>query len=61
MTNPYMSLWLSGANAWAGAARGFWAAQTRQQRNALTQEMMRWWMSAWLDTPATTGKGRTRR
>ena len=24
--NPWMSLWLSAANTWAGAARRFWAA-----------------------------------
>ena len=27
MKNPWMSLWLSGANSWAGAARGLWAAE----------------------------------
>ena len=29
--NPFMSLWLSAANSWAGAARGFWTAETRRQ------------------------------
>lgn len=27
MKNPWMSMWLSAANSWAGAARGFWTAE----------------------------------
>ncbi len=30
--NPLMSMWLSAANAWAGAARGLAAAEMGRQR-----------------------------
>jgi hypothetical protein len=30
--NPAMSLFLSGANAWAGAARGAWMREARRQQ-----------------------------
>ncbi len=37
-TNPMLSFWLSSANAWAGALRGFWMAEwQRQQAAFLTQ------------------------
>ncbi len=38
MKNPWMSMWLSAANASAGAARGFWTAQARRQQNAMLKE-----------------------
>ncbi|HET8727433.1 MAG TPA: hypothetical protein VFO41_07980 [Alphaproteobacteria bacterium] len=54
-TNPYLSLWLSAANAWTGAARGFWMAELRRQQTALMTEMMqqtmRLWTGAWLVPP----------
>jgi hypothetical protein len=50
--NPFLSLWLSGANAWTGAARGAWAAEAyRQQRaivNTASKEMARFWTGAWM-------------
>jgi len=33
--NPLLSLWLSAANAWAGAAQGFMAGELCRQRGAL--------------------------
>ncbi len=39
MKNPWMSMWLSAANASAGAARGFWTAQARRQQNAMLKEL----------------------
>ena len=39
--NPWMSLWLSAANTWAGAARGFWAAEMSRQQKAMLNEMTR--------------------
>lgn len=46
-----LSLWLSGANAWAGAARGFWTAEMRRQQTAMVNEMtkqaFRFWTGAW--------------
>ena len=35
--NPFLSVWLSAANAWAGAARGMMAAEVGRQRKALTK------------------------
>jgi hypothetical protein len=37
--NPWLSLWLSAANTWAGAARGFWTAEMHRQQKALLKEM----------------------
>lgn len=39
MKNPWMSLWLSAANTSAGAARGFWTAETRRQQKNLLKEL----------------------
>jgi hypothetical protein len=56
MRNPWMSAWLSAANAWSGAARGFWTAELRRQQtammNELTREMIRFWTGAWMLPPA---------
>jgi hypothetical protein len=38
MKNPWMSLWLSGANAWMGAMRGFWTAEMHRQQTAMMNE-----------------------
>ena len=40
-TNPFLSLWLSAANTWAGAARGFWTAEMHRQQKAMLKEMTR--------------------
>jgi len=37
--NPWMSLWLSAANTWAGAARGFWTAEMQRQQKTMLNEM----------------------
>ncbi|ANY78085.1 hypothetical protein BB934_07425 [Microvirga ossetica] len=37
--SPWMSLWLSAANTWAGAARGFGMAEMSRQQKALLKEM----------------------
>jgi hypothetical protein len=39
--NPFLSLWLSAANTWAGAARGFWTAEMHRQQKAILKEMTR--------------------
>ena len=56
MTNPWMSLWLSAANSWAGAARGFWTADLHRQQTAMTNEMVRqtidFWSRTWMATLA---------
>ena len=51
MKNPWLSLWLSTANAWAGAARGFWIAEMQRQQTAMTNRLIeqtyRFWMQPW--------------
>ncbi len=39
MKNPFMSLWLSQANTYAGMMRGFWAGEMRRQQNAMADAM----------------------
>jgi hypothetical protein len=62
MSNPWLSLWMSAANSWAGAARGFWTAELHRQQSAMMNEMIRqsvrFWMQAWGLPPA---RGTTRR
>ena len=49
--NPLLSLWLSGVNSWAGAARGFWIAELQRQQTWMIQEataqLIRLWAGAW--------------
>jgi len=37
--NSWMSLWLSAANTWAGAARGFWTTEMHRQQRAMLNAM----------------------
>lgn len=64
MTNPFLSMWLSAANSWAGAARGFWTAelyrQQRQMMNELTKQMVSFWLGSW-PTYASGDKPTSRR
>jgi hypothetical protein len=64
MKNPWLSLWLSAANSWAGAARGFWMAEMQRQQTAmmsrLIEDTARVWMQAWsLQTQRRRPKSRT--
>ena len=45
MPNPWVSLWLSAANSWASAVRGFWTAELHRQQTAMANEMVRQIMS----------------
>lgn len=51
MKNPFMSMWLSQANAWSGMMRGFWTAEMQRQQtqmmNEMTKQMMQFWGGAW--------------
>jgi hypothetical protein len=47
MPNPWMSFWLSAANSWAGAARGFWTAEMHRQQTAMANEMVRQTIDLW--------------
>ena len=46
--NPFMSMWLSGANAVANRARGHATAAVTKQGSALTKQASRLWTDAWL-------------
>ena len=52
MSNPWLSLWLSAANTWAGAARGFWTAELHRQQAAMMNEISRQTMRFWTDASA---------
>ncbi len=56
--NPFMSMWLSGANAATSRARGYAAAEAKRQQTAITKQATRLWTSAWLDavTPKRSKK-----
>jgi hypothetical protein len=60
--NPFLSMMLSGANAWAGAARGIVAGQTKRHQAAATRQGAKQVTDFW--TAALTGaalKKRTKR
>ena len=38
--NPLLSMWLSAANAWAGAARGLMSGELRRQQKAAVKASM---------------------
>ena len=50
MRNPWMSLWLSVANSWAGAMRGLWTAELHRQQAAIANEMLRQNIELWTRT-----------
>ncbi len=59
--NPAMSLFLSGANAWAGTARSRWTKEARRQHAAAmsagAKQVASFWTAA-LTSPASGGKTR---
>jgi hypothetical protein len=61
--NPFMSMWLSGANAVIGSARSRATAETKRQANALitqgTKQMIDLWTNA-LTPPAKPKRKRSR-
>jgi hypothetical protein len=64
MPNPWLSLWLSAANSWASAMRGFWTAELRRQQTAMANEMVRqmtdFWVRTWM-APIAGHKPKPRR
>jgi hypothetical protein len=60
--NPFMSMWLSGANAAIGSARGRATAESKRQANAMvaegTKQVMGLWASA-LTVPVKPKRKRT--
>jgi hypothetical protein len=62
--NPFMSMWLSGANAVAGSLRGHAAGQVKRQTTTAmtkaTKDVLDFW-TAGLAAPATKPRTRKRR
>jgi hypothetical protein len=59
MRNPWMRLWLSAANTWAGAVRSFWIAELHRQQASMANEMIRqtidfWTRTGWRRSSATS-------
>jgi hypothetical protein len=58
--NPFMSMWLSGANSVASRARGQVAAEAKRQSasvaNNAVSDMFGFWTSAMTPTPAPKRK-----
>jgi hypothetical protein len=48
--NPFLSMWLSGANAVAGRARGQASAAVARQQAEATNQAVRFWTGAWFGT-----------
>ena len=57
--NPFLSLWLSSANAMTGKARSAGAAEASRQQTRLVDQATRFWTDAWFGT--TKPKPATRR
>lgn len=58
--NPFMSMWLSGANSAGGAARGLWMSELCRQQRAMMQQMIRFWTGAWMSPAARTDTDKSR-
>lgn len=60
--NPFMSMWLSGANAAAGSLRGHAVGQAKRQAATAMTKATKEIVDAWTAGPATTpAKKRTRK
>lgn len=59
--NPAMSLFLSGANAWAGTARGIWTKEARRQHAAAMSAGAKQVASVWTAALAPSASGSKKR
>jgi hypothetical protein len=59
--NPLLSMWLSGANALAGKARGAGAAEAKRRQTGLAQQATRLWSGAWLADAKPKPKSNSKR
>jgi hypothetical protein len=59
--NPFMSLWLSGANKVAGAGRGLLQAAARKQQPAMIREAGKMATSFWTTALKTPTKPKRRK
>lgn len=56
--NPFMSLWLSGANKVGGAARSQAMAAGRKQQQDMAREATKLWLAPWLGWSKPTPKSK---
>lgn len=59
--NPALSAFLSGANAWAGAARGLWTKEARRQQGAAMASGAKQVAKLWTTALAGSVSGAKRR
>jgi hypothetical protein len=59
--NPFMSMWLSGANAVIGSARGRAAAESKRQSKAVVTEGTKQFVDLWTGAMAPPDKAKRRR
>jgi hypothetical protein len=62
--NPFLSLWLSGANAAAGSMRGRISQQARRQGatavRIMTNAMLDAWTAPWVSRPSRKKRSKSR-
>lgn len=51
MKNPWLSLWLSGANTWANVARGMMTAEMKRTQRSAMDEATRQATAFWFPSP----------
>jgi truncated hemoglobin YjbI len=56
--NPFLSMFLSGANAASGRARGVWMRQARRNQTTVVKQAARSWVELWTPTFGTKRKRR---
>jgi hypothetical protein len=59
--NPFMSMWLSGANAVAGSMRGHAAAQAKRQTKSAMTNATKTVFDAWADALAPAPRAKRKR
>lgn len=59
--NPFMSMWLSGANAAIGSARGRATAESKRQANAMVTEGTKQMLDLWTSALTLPAKSRRKR
>jgi hypothetical protein len=56
--NPFLSAFLSGANAATGRARGLWMQQARRNQTTAVKQAARSWADLWAPISGTRRKRR---
>ncbi len=56
--NPFLSMFLSGANSAAGKTRGLWMQQARRNQTAAAKQATKAWSDLWTPTSGTKRKRR---